>query len=214
VANFIHDALDPTRAATFFSAFLPFAERVARMGVQNSLVQTTLKLTVPGVPDLYQGAELWDLSLVDPDNRRPVDYALRAGTLERLTADLARDRVRTLRAALANWTDGTIKLAVVQALLALRQEMPALFANGDYEAVAVEGPRSDAVCAFTRSDDRNRTLVLAARFPGASETSWSGHEVLSEGNWRDCLTFRQFSGTVSLAHAFADLPVAVLVQDL
>ena len=77
-------ALDPTRSAAFLGAFLPFAERVARLGAQNSLAQTVLKLTLPGVPDIYQGTELWDLSLVDPDNRRPVDYALRQRLLEEI----------------------------------------------------------------------------------------------------------------------------------
>ena len=77
-------ALDPARSAAFLGAFLPFAERVARLGAQNSLAQTVLKLTLPGVPDIYQGTELWDLSLVDPDNRRPVDYALRQRLLEEI----------------------------------------------------------------------------------------------------------------------------------
>ena len=80
--GFVRDALDMSRPNAFLEAFLPFQERVARLGVRNSLVQAALKLTLPGMPDIYQGAELWDLSLVDPDNRRPVDYGLRARLLE------------------------------------------------------------------------------------------------------------------------------------
>src|SRR5260370_16153247 len=81
---FLEGALAPGGSNAFLSAFLPFKERIARLGVSNSLVQTTLKLTVPGVPDIYQGAELWDLSLVDPDNRRPVDFERRAHLLEKI----------------------------------------------------------------------------------------------------------------------------------
>jgi (1->4)-alpha-D-glucan 1-alpha-D-glucosylmutase len=212
LAGFIQDALDPSRSATFFSAFLPFAERVARMGVQNSLVQTVLKLTVPGMPDFYQGTELWDLSLVDPDNRRPIDFALRANLLERLEADLARDRVRTIRQALANWTDGMIKLVVTRTLLTLRRDQPDVFAKGDYEALTITGTRTDSLCAFTRSDGSHRITVLAARFPGAADTSWREHIVPLEGEWRDCLSGRRFSGPAPVAEVFADLPVAVMVQ--
>jgi (1->4)-alpha-D-glucan 1-alpha-D-glucosylmutase len=212
LASFIQDALHPTRSATFLSAFLPFAERVARLGVQNSLVQCVLKLTVPGVPDLYQGAELWDLSLVDPDNRRPVDFVRREAALEQIVADLSRDRPRTLRNALVQWTDGTVKLAITHTLLELRRAMPALFATGDYEPITIEGPRADAVCAFTRTLDAQRILVLASRFPGAIETSWVGHTAPVAGEWRDCFSGRRCSGPVSLAEAFADLPVAVLLQ--
>jgi (1->4)-alpha-D-glucan 1-alpha-D-glucosylmutase len=212
LSGFIQEALDPSRSATFLSAFLPFAERVARLGVQNSLVQTVLKLTVPGIPDIYQGAELWDLSLVDPDNRRPVDFGLRASLMERLESDLGRDRARTMRAAMSGWTDGSVKLAIIMSLLSLRRELPDLFASGDYEAVPVEGPRSDAVCAFMRTHAGRRILVIAARFPGATEPEWGEHELLAEGEWREHLCGRRFAGRVKLGEAFADLPVAVLVQ--
>ncbi|HKM68936.1 MAG TPA: malto-oligosyltrehalose synthase, partial [Stellaceae bacterium] len=84
--GFVRDALDISRPNAFLGAFLSFQERVARLGVHNSLVQITLKLTLPGMPDFYQGAELWDLSLVDPDNRRQVDYAKRIQLLEKVSA--------------------------------------------------------------------------------------------------------------------------------
>jgi len=85
--GFVRDALDISRPNAFLGAFLSFQERVARLGVHNSLVQITLKLTLPGMPDFYQGAELWDLSLVDPDNRRQVDYAKRIQLLEKVSAN-------------------------------------------------------------------------------------------------------------------------------
>jgi (1->4)-alpha-D-glucan 1-alpha-D-glucosylmutase len=211
-AGFIQDALNPSHSATFFSAFLPFAERVARLGVQNSLVQTVLKLTVPGMPDFYQGTELWDLSLVDPDNRRPIDFTLRAALLERIEADLGRDRVRTVRAAIANWTDGSIKLIVTQTVLALRRDMPDLFARGGYEPMPIEGARVDLICAFTRSYATDRILVLAARFPGVVDPGWRDHHAPVAGNWQDVLSGRRFSGALPLGEVLADLPVAVLVQ--
>jgi (1->4)-alpha-D-glucan 1-alpha-D-glucosylmutase len=94
--GFVRDALDVSRSNAFLSVFLPFQERVARLGIRNSLVQTTLKLTLPGVPDIYQGAELWDLSLVDPDNRRSVDYNPRK---LRKRVIVQRDRHRGARSA-------------------------------------------------------------------------------------------------------------------
>jgi (1->4)-alpha-D-glucan 1-alpha-D-glucosylmutase len=88
----LREALDPSRSAAFLTAFLRFQERIARLGFRNTLVQTALKLTLPGMPDIYQGTELWDLSLVDPDNRRPVDFELRTGVLEEVCSTLAPDR--------------------------------------------------------------------------------------------------------------------------
>src|SRR5207237_4102778 len=90
--GFVRDALDVSRPNAFLGAFLPFQEHVARLGIRNSLVQTVLKLTLPGMPDIYQGAELWDLSLVDPDNRRPVDYRTRIDLVKQIAASLERNR--------------------------------------------------------------------------------------------------------------------------
>jgi (1->4)-alpha-D-glucan 1-alpha-D-glucosylmutase len=104
-------------------------------------VQTALKLTLPGMPDIYQGTELWDLSLVDPDNRRPVDYGLRTRLLEEVSAALARDRAGTAAAMLEGWHDGRLKLALTATLLAHRREHPALYAEGAYEPVAASGRR-------------------------------------------------------------------------
>jgi (1->4)-alpha-D-glucan 1-alpha-D-glucosylmutase len=120
--------------------------------------------------------------------------------------------LRAVRAALANWTDGAIKLIVAQTLLALRKDMPDLFARGGYDAITIEGARADAVCAFTRSDGPNRILVLVARFPGGVEPGWRDDYAPVAGNWQEVLCGRRFSGEVPLGEALADLPVAVLVQ--
>ena len=196
--GFAADALDPSRPA-FLSAFLPFAERVALLGVDNSLVQLVLKMTLPGIPDIYQGAELWDLSLVDPDNRRPVDYERRRALLERGTS---------LGQAYEHWQDGAVKLALTKLLLDLRAEQPALFAHGSYEPIDVEGG-ADRVIAFRRDHGDRSVAVLARRFPGSDEAV--GGDVALPGEWRDVLA----GGTVVASDVGALLggfQVAVLLK--
>ncbi|MGC2204033.1 MAG: malto-oligosyltrehalose synthase, partial [Stellaceae bacterium] len=124
--GFVRDALDLSRPNAFLNAFLPFQERVAQLGIRNSLVQTALKLTLPGMPDIYQGAELWDLSLVDPDNRRPVDYETRSQLLEEVAASLERNTQTAMLDLLQDWRNGRVKLAVIATLLAYRRKRPKL----------------------------------------------------------------------------------------
>ena len=209
------DALDASRGG-FLGSFLPFAQRVARLGVQNSLVQLVMKLTLPGMPDLYQGSELWDLSLVDPDNRRPVDYAVREAALADLMPRLADPDARgpLLAGLLAGWQDGRIKLAVTHLLLELRRRDEPLFADGGYEALAIEGPKSDQALGYARSHGDSRLLVLVARYPGLrdADPDWQDSAApLPPGPWLDWLTGRRIEGgTVPLAALFAHLPAAVL----
>ena len=129
--------------------------RVAPAGAVNGLVQCLLRLTVPGVPDLYQGTEFWDFSLVDPDNRRPVDYSARAAALG--DADLP--------ALAAEWRNGRIKQALIAELLALRRRVPDLFAAGSYEPVTIEGRAAESMIAFVRRHGDHRLLVAAPRLP-------------------------------------------------
>lgn len=223
--GFLRDALDTDASNAFFDAFLPFQGRVARLGLCNSLVQTVLKLTVPGMPDIYQGADLWDLSLVDPDNRRPVDYALRARMLEQVSAALARDRGAAMREMLANWRDGRIKLAITATLLAHRRERPDLYARGDYAPLAATGPQADRICAFARSQGAEAMLVIASRFPTRAESGgglagtqlpWP-EPAPAVTRWRDLLSGRVVERSGAALEAdmlLADLPVAVLVPDI
>jgi len=127
------------------------------LGALNSLSQLTLKATLPGVPDFYQCTEYWDLSLVDPDNRRPVDFAARAETL----ATLHRPDWEQLA---QNWPDGRIKLAWTAHLLKMRTEFAEVFAAGDYHPLEVSGPHRDHVVAFARRRGRNAAIVVAARW--------------------------------------------------
>ena len=107
---------------SFLMSFLPFLQRIARFGVQNSLSQTVFKLTAPGVPDIYQGCELWDFSLVDPDNRRPVDFQLRERALRELAPRIAsiESRRALFEALMESWRDGRVKLGTTALLLAFR----------------------------------------------------------------------------------------------
>jgi (1->4)-alpha-D-glucan 1-alpha-D-glucosylmutase len=141
---FVAQILDQDRSARFLQAFEPFARRIALLGALNSLSQLALKLTVPGVPDFYQGAELWDLALVDPDNRRPVDFSARAAALSAI------GHPPDWPALAASWRDARVKLALMRTLLSLRQQWPAVFTNGTYQPLDVSGPDSNAVVAFAR----------------------------------------------------------------
>src|SRR4029079_16562968 len=122
---FLHAILDPSRSSEFMRSISAFAQRPFLLGALNSLSQLVLKLTLPGVPDFYQGTELWDFSLVDPDNRRPVNYPLRAAWLQDL-------EVTHWSALVTNWPDGRIKLAWTRELLRLRGSYSDLFSKGDY----------------------------------------------------------------------------------
>jgi (1->4)-alpha-D-glucan 1-alpha-D-glucosylmutase len=223
--GFIRVALDMSRQNAFLEAFLPFQERVARLGSRNSLVQTTLKLTLPGMPDIYQGAELWDLSLVDPDNRRPVDYAHHARMLTETLDALERDRAKAWSKMSRNWHDGRCKLAMTASLLAERRNHPALFANGGYEPLIANGPKADHICAFSRTEGDAALVTVAARFPVRFEAdpNWNGTEIAlprtTAGNtrWRDLVTGRivdsRGADALPVEALLRDLPVAVLVPD-
>ncbi|MGI3903231.1 MAG: malto-oligosyltrehalose synthase [Janthinobacterium lividum] len=214
---FIDTIMTGEHAEAFWAAATPFMARLARLGAENSIVQTVLKLTIPGVPDIYQGCELWDFSMVDPDNRRPVDFAARSAALETLQADLAGDQASALASCRSAWQDGRLKLAVTAQLLGLRREQAALFADGDYEPLSAEGPEADAVCAFRRQEGAAEIVVAAARFPGRREDR--GFDVatvlaLPVGQWTDVLSGRTFKGgtAVSASALFDLVPAAVLLR--
>ncbi|NIQ01623.1 MAG: malto-oligosyltrehalose synthase, partial [Nitrospinaceae bacterium] len=170
IERFIQRTLSPSKSNRFLDSFLPFQARVAKMGVVNSLAQALLKITSPGIPDFYQGTELWDLSLVDPDNRRPVDFPLREKYLEELEPLLddasaleSRDREKELRALLDQWPDGRVKLYLTACGLRWRRAHPLLFLDGDYLPLQVEGNQSDHVVAFARHHEGKTSLTVAPR---------------------------------------------------
>jgi (1->4)-alpha-D-glucan 1-alpha-D-glucosylmutase len=210
VREFIAAILGTAKRNTFPALFSPLADQIARLGAVNSLSQVLLKLTVPGVPDIYQGNEMWDLSLVDPDNRRPVDYDARRHAL----AGIAQASPEDL---LAHWKDGRIKLFLTHKLLQYRRAHFDLFAAGDYLPVAATGPFADSLFAFARRHGGQTLLVIAPRL-----TARVGFPPIG-GCWqdttldfqpaqplRDLFTARDFSPR--LADSLATLPVAAFIS--
>jgi len=194
VTAFIEKTLDGPHAARFLPAFVPFARRVARAGAVNSLAQLALKLTAPGVPDIYQGNELWDLQLVDPDNRRPVDFATRQGILGTFkeAMDLAERSEPPadglLRAfvndLLAAWPDGRIKLWLTARLLRLREREPRLVLHGSYVPLSVDGARSARVVAYARRYEDRVLIAIVPRLVAGmvhAEQGWP----ISDAVWQD-----------------------------
>src|SRR5205085_9582514 len=141
--DFVARILEANPKNKFLPTFLPVAEEIARLGAINSLAQTLLKLTSPGVPDIYQGNEIWNFSLVDPDNRRPVDYQQRRELLASLETAPPEELLR-------QWPDGRIKLLLTQRLLRLRREHAELFKRGNYVPLTVSGEFADCCVAFAR----------------------------------------------------------------
>lgn len=201
----------------FVSSLEPMAEQIAQLGMVNSLSQTVLKCTVPGVPDIYQGSEVWDLRLVDPDNRRPVNYELLCKMRSGLNGS---DDPAEL---FANWKDGRIKLYLIEKLLRFRANHRALFDSGDYAQLSTTGSYSSSCVSFARSLNGEQLVVAVARltrklgFPPIGD-AWSDTKISVPTNQQrsltDILTGRRFSITDSLplSEVFSVLPVAVLVH--
>lgn len=200
VRSFIAGILDEKHA--FRSKIDPAAAKIAWHGMLNSLTQTILKLTVPGIPDFFQGTELWDFRLVDPDNRGPVDFAVRRQILEQVQ----QEKSETL---FGSWQDGRIKMLVTSSLLRLRQIAPALFREGSYNSYYASADLSDCCVAFSRELDSQIILVIVPRFTtrlctAGSGVDWKETELLFDKNFpamTDVLTGRTFksgSDTLSL----------------
>ena len=167
---FVERVLGGAGGAKFIPALRGFQARIARIGMLNSLSQVTIKLGAPGIPDFYQGTELWDLSLVDPDNRRPVDFDRRRAALEdvdRVFAADPADRSALVAALLESWTDGHIKLLVTAAGLRLRRDRPELFLSGRYLPLAVESSVSGDAIAFARVHEEGAAVFVAPRLCAA-----------------------------------------------
>src|SRR5262249_39191959 len=164
VAQFAARILDPDNAA-FLDDFRPFQQRVSHYGLFNSLSQTLLRLTAPGVPDTYQGTELWDFSLVDPDSRRPVDYECRprllAGLKERVAS--GRDLAGFARELVEQKEDGRVKLYLTWRALECRAANAGLFSAGEYIPLEVQGERAEQVFAFARRQGDRVAVVAVPR---------------------------------------------------
>ncbi len=182
----------------------------ASIGAVNGLSRTALKLTLPGVPDIYQGTEFWDLSLVDPDNRRPVDYEARARAL---------DAEGSLPELLTDWRDGRVKQRLSALVLADRAASPALYADGDYRPLATRGTHGRRLVAYLREHGGERLAVVAPRLVTAlmqgermplGTPIWGDTSVaLPAGRWRNLLT-GETAENGAVGELFRALPIAVL----
>ncbi|HET6229859.1 MAG TPA: hypothetical protein VFE05_07285, partial [Longimicrobiaceae bacterium] len=169
----------------FMEDFRALQPVVARMGMLNALSQTLVKLAAPGVPDVYQGQELWDFSLVDPDNRRPVDYALRRETLAALRRDLEeRDPAAVARELMDAWEDGRAKMFLTHRALLLREALPDLFRDGEYVPLASAGEAVGHLLAFAR---RGAGSTVVAVVPRLAAALMRGHDFAlpTAGTWKN-----------------------------
>ena len=177
VMRFVQALLSDSSSNLFLEEFRVAARKLIWLGMLNSLSMTLLKLTSPGVPDIYQGNELWDFSLADPDNRRPVDYALR----RRLLAALESPRLEHL---LDHPNDGQTKLYFLKLLLALRKARPGLFLHGGYTPLQAQGERAGNIVAFARRHQGGGVIVIAGRMFSSMGIE-PGEVPRGTGTWRD-----------------------------
>lgn len=221
--DFLFDILAPQRRDGFLRELSAFVTRIGRAGTLNSLQQTVLRLASPGIPDLYQGTELWDFSLVDPDNRRPVDFARREAWLAQTPPS----------EFLASWHDGRVKLAVVQRVLALRAHLPELLSQGAYLPLEVRGAQASNVIAFARRHGNAWAVVVASRLAAGLLGEDGDLPMVDPATWGDTaiampadLTARALfdwlspaapkvdeDGLLYLRDALGAMPIAVLVED-
>jgi (1->4)-alpha-D-glucan 1-alpha-D-glucosylmutase len=216
-SNFLQHLLAPESA--FLAIARSFIDLIAPAGAVNGLVQTVLKMTVPGMPDFFQGTEFWDFSLVDPDNRRPVDYDSRRNALATNVEPAV---------CLASWRDGRIKQTVIHELLSIRCQLPDLFSRGDYSPLPVTGPLEQQIVAFTRSLDRSVMIVIVPRLAhgllqGQDRIGLDPHhlrdsavllpEQLHGAHFRSLFSKGGATSKLPLQSLLTDFPITVLLRD-
>jgi (1->4)-alpha-D-glucan 1-alpha-D-glucosylmutase len=232
LAEFVRKVMRPDADNEFLADLSAFAGRVAQAGMLNSLSQTLLKIAAPGVPDFYQGTELWDFSLVDPDNRRPVDYAIRQAMLAEIKRAAAVDRLALARRLFANPADGGIKMYVISEALGLRRRNEVLFRQGAYTPLEASGARMSKVVAFARGPAEYHVIVAAGRFfaefeglPEGATGDWPWQDTflsvpsgLLHEHYVDLFTGHEVRADrdrdrrqLCMADIFAHLPFAMLV---
>ena len=234
VCDFVRGTLTGVEGRRFLRFFLPFQQRVAQAGLVNSLAQLVLKIVSPGVPDFYQGTELWDLSLVDPDNRRTVEYGTRTSLLRHIQPLLEGSYTnepwkRELISMMSNWPNGKLKLFCTAAALNLRRRHADLFLFGDYVPFTARGERSEHVVALGRQFGREAVVAIVPRlctrlttqensFPTGANC-WQDTAVdlgppFHDRHYRNLLTGEAFwaNDSIPLSTEFSILPVSLLVS--
>jgi len=223
---FLESILDPSEENLFLKDFLPFQRKISYYGVFNSLSQTLIKITSPGVPDFYQGSELWDLNLVDPDNRRPVDFESRSKKIEKIRHKAGLDVLGLIRDMLSSTEDGRVKLFLIMRALDARRMNFALFRGGSYIPLQVTGKFKRHVVAFTRSYRGSMSLTVAPRLLTAlvaegklpmGREIWGDTRMILPGSgpfqWLNMLTGQTlYSGNSMLvADALEHFPAALFI---
>jgi (1->4)-alpha-D-glucan 1-alpha-D-glucosylmutase len=224
--SFVEQVLDSEKGNDFLQEFLPFQKRIADYGIFNSLSQVLLKNTAPGVPDLYQGTEFWDLSLVDPDNRRPVDYDQRISCLHELKTGIQTNILQLIDSLLDTRIDGRIKLFLTFRVLQARKANQTLFEQGNYQPLSVSGKFKDHLIAFARSFEGKMAIAIAPRFLTGlieagqlplGEPIWADTAIElptgSASNWQDAISAQvlQANGSLPIGEALKYCPVALLI---
>jgi (1->4)-alpha-D-glucan 1-alpha-D-glucosylmutase len=211
---------------SFIEEFAPFQEKIAFFGMLNGLSQLLLKASSPGIPDFYQGCEFWDLSLVDPDNRRPVDYPARQKNLAALRKSADRNLPELLTELRENWQSGHIKLYLTWRCLQARREQPDLFSDGDYLPLEVEGKCARHLLAYARRLESKAVIVITPRLTTGQveagtwplgENVWGDTRVVlpeeMAGSWQDVLSGRSIeAGNLDIGPLLQDLPLALLIN--
>lgn len=203
----------------FLAEFIPFQKKIAHYGVFNSLSQTLIKITSPGIPDFYQGTELWDLSLVDPDNRRPVDFIQREAFLDAIQSATASELMPKL---LEKPQDGQIKLFLIVQALKVRNQFKSVFLSGEYIPLEATGKFKDHIVAFARKDGDRMVVTIAPRFftrliqPDQLPIGeiWEDTAIeLPASGWKDAISETEHAGSaIALKDVLKNFPVALLTH--
>jgi (1->4)-alpha-D-glucan 1-alpha-D-glucosylmutase len=225
--SFIDEILK-TSKNQFLDEFLPFQKKVAYYGIFNSLSQALIKITSPGIPDLYQGTELWDLNLVDPDNRCPVDFEKRKRFLRDIKEKERENILNLMNELISTKEDGGIELFLLYKALRERNEKKELFEKGDYTAIEVNGKYKDRIVAFGRNLENTWAITIAPRlltslikkgeYPLGRQIWGDTHIVLPEGFpslWKDAITAQTLEGekTLTIGEILKHFPVALLISE-
>jgi (1->4)-alpha-D-glucan 1-alpha-D-glucosylmutase len=235
VTAFIQNVLSE-RGAEFQADLAAFVGRIADTGFVTSLAQLLLKMTLPGVPDFYQGTELWGFNLVDPDNRRPVDFTQRRERLDNLLAKARQGTEAVVAGLIASWPDPDVKLWITSRTLAQRREWPDVFCFGEYVPLSSSGTATDHVLAFARHCRGQCAVTAVPRHfhslavrqhngkHGIPRADWKdtrlGLPDEFKGPWRDVLTGRlhepqheEGQAWLEVKNLFAQFPVALLISN-
>jgi (1->4)-alpha-D-glucan 1-alpha-D-glucosylmutase len=210
----------------FWCDFISFQRNIATYAIYNSLSQVLIKITAPGVPDFYQGSELWDLNLVDPDNRRPVNFNLRSKLLAQIKNKEDRNDPNFATELLRHPEDGSVKLFLIYKLLSARTKYRRIFEDGDYIPLTTTGSKSEHIIAFARKSGKKIAIVIAARFLSSlinpaqlpiGKNVWKDTSVIIPEKianfWLNIITGEKInsSNKLSVGHILNKFPVALLV---